>query len=74
VITTDMPGCRETVLDGENGFCIAPRDVRALAGAMRAFLEDPTLAARMGARSRQIAEERFDVHEVNRKLLEALGL
>jgi glycosyltransferase involved in cell wall biosynthesis len=74
IITTDAPGCRETVLDGENGFRIAPRNVEALAGAMRAFLEDETLAARMGIKSRKLAEKRFDVHQVNRTLLNALGL
>jgi hypothetical protein len=41
---------------------------------MRAFLEDETLAARMGARSRTLAEETFDVHLVNQTLLGALGL
>lgn len=74
IITTDAPGCHETVLEGENGFRIAPRNVEALAEAMRAFLEDETLAARMGARSRKLAEERFDVHLVNQTLLGALGL
>lgn len=74
IVTTDAPGCRETVIDGENGFRVAPRNVEALAKAMRAFLEDETLAARMGARSRKLAEERFDVHLVNQTLLGALGL
>jgi glycosyltransferase involved in cell wall biosynthesis len=74
IITTSAPGCRETVVDGENGFCIPPRNVDALAKAMRAFLEDDTLAARMGPNSRKLAEKRFDVHQVNRTLLSALGL
>lgn len=74
IVTTDAPGCRETVLDGESGFRVAPRNVEALARAMRAFLDDETLAARMGARSRKLAEERFDVHLVNETLLGALGL
>lgn len=74
IVTTDAPGCRETVLDGENGFRVPPRNVDALAKAMRAFLEDRTLAARMGLNSRKLAETRFDVHRVNRTLLETLGL
>jgi glycosyltransferase involved in cell wall biosynthesis len=74
IITTDAPGCRETVVDGENGFRIPPRNANALAAAMRAFLEDESLAPRMGARSRELAEERFDIHAVNRMLLAALGL
>jgi len=74
IITTSAPGCRETVIDSENGFQVAPRDVEGLAAAERAFLEDEGLATRMGARSRKFAEERFDVHKVNDILLEAMGL
>jgi glycosyltransferase involved in cell wall biosynthesis len=74
IITTSAPGCRETVIDGENGFQVAPRDVEGLAAAKRAFLEDEGLARRMGARSRKLAEERFDVHKVNDILLEAMGI
>ncbi|WJI42007.1 MULTISPECIES: glycosyltransferase family 4 protein [Mesorhizobium] len=74
IITTNAPGCQETVIDGENGFRVEPRDVNALAAAQRAFLEDDELAARMGANSRKLAEERFDVHKVNHTLLEAMGL
>ncbi len=74
IITTNAPGCQETVIDGENGFRVEPRDVDALASAQRAFLEDEDLAVRMGANSRKLAEERFDVHKVNHTLLEAMGI
>ncbi|BDA82966.1 glycosyl transferase [Aureimonas sp. SA4125] len=74
IITTDMPGCRETVIDGENGFRIAPRSAADLANAMRAFLDDERLAPRMAVRSRTLAMERFDVRAVNAILLESLGL
>lgn len=74
VITTDVPGCRETVIEGKNGFMTPPRDPQALAAAMRCFLEDPGLIARMGAQSRRIAEERFNVNVQNRKLLDCMGV
>ena len=74
IITTDMPGCRDTVVVGENGFLVPPRDVEALIAAMRRFIDDPTLVARMGACSRQLAEQRFDVHRSNRLILSAMGL
>ncbi len=74
IITTDAPGCRETVVQGENGFLIAPRDAQALAAAMQRFLEDPTMIAPMGRRSRAIAEERYDVHKVNGVMLKEMGL
>ncbi|MFB0612655.1 sugar transferase [Aurantiacibacter poecillastricola] len=74
IITTDTPGCRETVLKGENGYLVEPRDAASLADAMRNFCEDPGLAARCGAKSREIAETRFDVEIVNAMLLELTGL
>jgi len=69
VITTDVPGCRETVRDGVNGYLVPARDVEALAEAMRRFLDDPGRVAPMGSASRRIAEQCFDVREINRKLL-----
>ena len=74
VVTTDMPGCRETVADGVNGFVVPPRDPAALTAAMLRFVEEPGLAASMGAASRRLAESRYDVHSVNRCMLEAMGL
>ncbi|WP_417248561.1 glycosyltransferase family 4 protein [Celeribacter sp.] len=74
VITTDVPGCRETVINGRNGFMVPPRDPVALAAAMRHFLEQPEDIATMGAESRKMAEEQFNVHAQNDKLLSFLGL
>ncbi len=74
VITTDMPGCRETVEHGRNGMLVPPRDVVALQTAMAAFLGQPELIARMGAASRALAERRYDVHAVNRRMLAELRL
>lgn len=69
VITTDAPGCRETVIDGVNGFLVPPRDASALADAMERFVLEPELIERMGAASRRIAEERFDVRRINRRMI-----
>ncbi len=69
VITTDVPGCRETVIDGLNGWLVPPRDVAALVRAMRRFIEQPALIERMGRESRRLAEERFDVRRSNARLL-----
>ncbi|MDR5638508.1 glycosyltransferase family 4 protein [Thermosynechococcus sp. PP42] len=74
VITTDAPGCRETVIDGVNGFLVPPRDVAALANAIRRFIEQPELIPSMGRASRRLAEERFDVGRVNGVLLPLLGV
>ena len=72
VITTDVPGCRETVVDGVNGFLVPARDAQALADAMCKFIEQPHLIAEMGRESRRLAQERFDVHQVNRRLTDLI--
>lgn len=74
LITTDAPGCRETVEQGRNGFLVPVRDSHALAEAMLRFVEEPALVTRLGQESRRIAEERFDVHKVNRRFLDAMNL
>jgi len=74
VITTDAPGCRETVIDGVNGFLVPPRDVDALVAAMERFIQHPELILTMGQASRKLAEERFDVHKINQRILEVMGV
>jgi len=74
IITTDAPGCRETVVNGDNGMLVQPRDAQSLYQAMMYFVHEPQLAERMGKASRKLAEEKFDVAEVNANLLRYAGL
>lgn len=74
VITTDAPGCRETVVDGENGFLIPVKSVEALATAMRRFVNHPELVVSMGAQARRMTEEKYDVHKVNAVMLDAMNI
>lgn len=74
IITTDAPGCRETVVDGVNGLLVPPRDAVSLAAAMRRLADDPALVLSMARESRRLAEERFDVRSQNQKMLEVMGL
>jgi len=74
IITTDMPGCRETVVNGENGFLIPVKDIAALVAAIKIFIQEPTKIELMGQASRRIAEERYDVHKVNAIILKAMRL
>jgi glycosyltransferase involved in cell wall biosynthesis len=74
VITTDVPGCRETVRDGENGFLVPARNAEAIAHSMERFILQPELISKMGRRSRQIAEEKYDVRKVNEVILRIMGL
>lgn len=74
IVTTDAPGCRETVQPGVNGYLVPVRDADALARAMARLVEAPELLAAMGRESRRIAEEKYDVHKVNRVILQAMRL
>lgn len=74
IITTDAPGCRETVVEGVNGFLVPPRDSQALYGAMRHFIERPELCAAMGEGSRRLVEQKYDIREVNRRILKYANL
>ncbi|MEZ4323712.1 MAG: glycosyltransferase family 4 protein [Polyangiales bacterium] len=55
IVTTDVPGCREIVRDGDNGFLVPARDAAALAQAVETLVQDPGLRRRMGIRSRERA-------------------
>jgi glycosyltransferase involved in cell wall biosynthesis len=74
IITTDAPGCRETVKQGINGYLVPVQDVDSLVGAMITFIEQPNLIKKMGQASREIAVEKYDVRKVNASILKAMGL
>lgn len=69
IITTDAPGCRETVIDGENGFLISVKSVNEIVDSVEKLLKDQNLLVSMGKCSRRIAENKYDAHKVNRHIL-----
>ena len=69
IVATDVPGCREIVRRGENGWLVPPRDVKALAGALREAIVRPDLCARYGATGRRIVEREFSLDAVIRDTL-----
>ena len=74
IITTDVPGCRETVVDGVNGFLVPKWNPEALAEKMIYFIEHPEQIRLMGAESYKIAIKKFDADKVNQRLVNILGL
>ncbi|ALC12114.1 glycosyltransferase family 4 protein [Sphingopyxis sp. 113P3] len=68
VITTDVPGCRETVIDGLNGMLVPVRSAVALAAAMRRYLNEPSLAAQHGEASLDRVRSKFDVEVINQAM------
>jgi glycosyltransferase involved in cell wall biosynthesis len=65
LVTTDATGCREAVEDGANGILVPLRDPIALAEGLRPMILDAALRQRMGRRSRELAEERFDAKQIH---------
>jgi glycosyltransferase involved in cell wall biosynthesis len=60
IITTDVPGCRETTVDGVNGFLVAVRSADAVASAIRRFLTEPMLIDWMASESLNIAQKKYE--------------
>lgn len=59
LVTTNVPGCREAVVDGQTGFLVPPRDAQALAAALKKLIDDPELRARFGAAGRERTAQNF---------------
>jgi glycosyltransferase involved in cell wall biosynthesis len=69
IITTDVPGCRQTVIPSQNGFLVPLKDPAALAEAMEKFILDPALIPPMAQKSLALAREKYDVRLVNREII-----
>lgn len=74
IITSDAPGCRQTVDDGVTGYIVKVQSATALAEAMRHFITNRDLIAKMGQMSRQKAVSEFDVHHVVDSIIHPLGI
>ena len=74
IITSDAPGCRETVIDGVNGYLVPVKDVSALVDAMEKFIWKPELLKHMGIESRRLAVKKYDVHKVNQVINNEMGI
>lgn len=68
IITTNLPGCKETVVEGYNGYFVDAWDSRMLAEKMLSLASDRDLMDEFSLNSRKLAVEKFDVNEVNAKL------
>lgn len=74
IITTDAPGCRETVDDSVNGYLVPIKNVDDLVDAMEKFIVQPELIKTMGKASRQLTEEKYDVKKVNEFMIQEMSL
>lgn len=74
IITTDAPGCRETVTDGLNGFLVPVKNVNILAEKMLWMIENKNAVEKMGQESFEVCKNKFDVKKVNEVILSTMGL
>jgi glycosyltransferase involved in cell wall biosynthesis len=74
VITSDAPGCRDTVIDGDSGLIVPVGDARLLATAMIRLISSPALLVRLAVAGHSRALELYDARKVATSVLVALDL
>lgn len=70
IITTNAPGCNDTVLERVNGFKVDIKDYKALSDKLQVLIEDEPLRLKMGKKSREIFEENFTLEKVIKETFE----
>lgn len=74
ILTTNAAGCKDTVVEGENGFIVPVKDSESLAEKMKWFIENKTRWEEMGIRSRELVEQKFDVKKVNAEIIKIMRI
>lgn len=73
LIATDVPGCRETIMHGENGFLVPVKNSQVLADAMERICKmDKTPLSEMGKKGRELALNQFDEGQIVRQYLDTI--
>jgi len=72
IVTTNVPGCKEVVEDGRNGYLVPPKKAENVAEALKKLIIDPSLRSSFGAYSRRKVEIEFDQDLVNKRVLDEL--
>lgn len=74
VITTFTPGCKETVVDGKNGFFVPIHNPEAIAEKMIYFIENPKEIEYMGLASLELCKNKYEISIINKRMLEIMDL
>ncbi len=74
IITSNAPGCRETVEEGGNGFLVPVKDITGIVARMEQLLNDSALCKKMGLASLKKVADKYDVRKVNRSIMTEMGL
>lgn len=75
IVTTNVPGCRQLLENGKNGFLAEAKSIESLEEALEKVIKLSTEElVRLGVHSRHIVEEKYDVDKVNAHMLREMGL
>lgn len=74
IITTNAPGCRETVIDGLNGYLVEIKDIKGLMNKMEYLICNSKINQKMGSASFKIATEKYDVKIINKAIMQTMNL
>lgn len=74
IITSDAPGCRETVIEGLNGYLVKVKDIKGLTNRMEYLISEREICKNMGQESAKIAREKYDVKVVNQSIIQTMDL
>lgn len=72
IVTTDAPGCRETVIDNRNGYLVPVKNSVILQSKIESIINDKELAIKMGKESYKIAVDKYDVNKVNKEIMKII--
>jgi len=64
IVTYDVPGCREIVIDGYNGILVKPKSVTGLVNAISQLINDSELCVKMGKNGRKLVEKHFTQEKI----------
>lgn len=73
IITTDWPGCRDAVEDGENGFLVQPQSPQEIAEKMKLLIEDKDLLETMAQKAYETCKKTYEVSIINKKMKAVIG-
>lgn len=75
IVTTNVPGCKQLVIENINGYLSEPKSIGSLVEAIEKILQlSPIELSKMGCNSRKIVEEKYDVSKVNKHMLDIMGI
>ena len=70
IITTNVPGCKEVIIDGYSGILVPPKDANSIKLAMKKYLDKPDLSVKYGINARKIVENNFTSTKINSEIIE----